>query len=129
MSRAVTTVEQWKALNSHKLLKCRWGCKLTTQACRSYQSRTPRYVIHFNGSLEPCSRVNADYINCLLPEPCPHLVSDCELREADSRTAPQINDPALRRKGMLHRGREMERLSNPDRMLQEAEWHRSLVKG
>lgn len=129
MSGAVTTAEQWKTLNSQKLLDCRWGCKLTEQACRSYQARTPRYVVHFNGSSDPCSRVNADYISCFLPEPCPHLVSDCELHEAESCRAPKINDPELRRKRMLHRGREMERLANPDRMLQEAEWHRSLVKG
>ncbi len=43
-----------EGIDCHKLLECRWGCKLTEQACRSYQSRTPRYVIHFN---VPWSRV------------------------------------------------------------------------
>jgi hypothetical protein len=128
MSSAATTVEQWKALNSHRLVECRWGCRLTEQACRSYQSRTPRYVIHFNGSQDARSGVNADYIRCLIPAPCPHLVSDREADEAKLHGPPESDALIPGRKVMIRRAREMERLSSPNSMLHEAKWHRSLVR-
>jgi hypothetical protein len=128
MSSAATTVEQWKALNSHNLVECRWGCKLSGQACRSYQSRAPHYIIHFNGSLDACSRVNADYIKCLIPYPCPHFASDNDSGELESRGASHSDALKLRRGAAFHHAREMERLASPDGMLQEAQWHRSLVR-
>jgi|WetSurMetagenome_2_1015567.scaffolds.fasta_scaffold375598_3 hypothetical protein len=128
MSSAATTVEQWKALNSHILVECRWGCKLSEQACRSYQSRAPRYIIHFNGSLDACSRVNADYIKCLIPDPCPHFVSDRDAGDLESRDALGSDALKLRRRAALHHARQIERLASPDGMLQEAHWHRSLVR-
>ena len=71
-------VEQWKRENSDRLISCRWGLKITTEACHAYQTRTARYVFHFNGDRDPSLRVNADYLRCLLPEPCPHLLPDSE---------------------------------------------------
>ncbi len=49
MKASPLTVDQWKELNAHRLVQCRWGCSMTADACRSYQSRTGRYVLHFNG--------------------------------------------------------------------------------
>jgi len=70
------TVEEWMELNSHRLIDCRWGCRITPEACRSYQLRGSRYVIHFNGHAETYPRINADYLRCVSPEPCPYLMSD-----------------------------------------------------
>jgi hypothetical protein len=128
MNQAVTTVEQWNALNSRNFVECRWGCKLTEQACRTYQSRSPRYVIHFNGSLDACSRVNADFVKCLLPDQCPHFVTDIEIDKTLSGSSSHSDALSLQRKAASRRGRAMERLASPDSMLHEAQWHRSLVK-
>jgi hypothetical protein len=128
MSEAATTVERWKALNSRRLLECRWGCAITEDACRSYQAKNQRRVIHFNGSMDACSRVNADYIRCLLPDPCPHLLSDDEIDKIRSQVALHSGDNALERRAALRHAREMERLADPNQMLNEAQWHRSLVR-
>jgi hypothetical protein len=122
------TVDQWKEQSAHRLVECRWGCSMTADACRSYQSRTGRYVLHFNGQREPYPRVNADYLNCLLPEPCPHLMSDDEAR---SRRNPgdstRIRELSARR-ALSREARELDRLVNPEHMLREGQWNRSLVR-
>ncbi len=36
MKHSALTVDQWKELNAHRLVECRWGCSITVEACRSY---------------------------------------------------------------------------------------------
>jgi hypothetical protein len=126
--RCPVTVAQWKELNADRLVECRWGCSMTVEACRSYQSRTGRYVLHFNGQRVPYPRVNADFVNCLLPEPCPHLMSDDEIRSRrNKRDLPKISQLSERR-ALSREGRELDRLANPEHMLREEQWNRSLVR-
>lgn len=125
MTDQVTTVEHWTNLNSGNLLDCRWGCKISADSCRAYQSRSARYILHFNGDRKPSPRVNAEYLRCFFPEPCPNFVSDEE-----AQSARELRDAAgrsLPRQISHHQGREMNRLISPDEMLREAQWHRSLV--
>ena len=127
MNPDVLAADQWKELNAHRLIECPWGCSMTLEACRSYQSRTSRYVLHFNGQREPYPRVNADYLNCFMPEPCPHLLPDEEIHRL-AETCPQHNHrTSLERRARSRQARETERLVNPDQMLREAQWNRSLV--
>lgn len=127
MTTAVVSVDEWKAQNAHRLLDCRWGCKITSEACRAYQTRTNRYVIHFQGHRDQYPRANADYVRCFMPEPCPNLLSD---EEVASREFGSCGTDLQRfdRRTRSHRAREMNRLVSPSRMLQEGQWHRSLVK-
>jgi hypothetical protein len=70
--------------------------------------------------------VNADFVRCLLPEPCVHLISDAEAdagREAHSRNDVGFKELWNRRS----RGRECDRFVNPDVMLGEPAWRRSLL--
>ena len=122
-------VEQWKRQNSERLISCRWGLKITTEACHSYQTRTARYVLHFNGDRDPSPRVNADYLCCVLPESCPHLLPDSEI-VAVSENRPVLDDNSNVGKLIAQtKARTFDRLANPNRMLNEPDRHRSLVKG
>jgi len=127
MNAATAQVEEWRKLNSPRLVQCRWGCAITVEACRAYQSRTVRYVNHFNGQRVPYLRANAEYLRCLSPEPCPHLMSDREAGEA--LEARRFNNLSPEKKLREHRARDMQRFVNPEEMLKEAEWHRSLLAG
>lgn len=128
MRPVALTVDQWKELNVHRLVECRWGCSITIGACRLYQSRTGRYVLHFNGQREPYPRVNADYVKCFLPEPCPHLMSDDEVRSwrtlGDCARIRQLSE----RRALSREARELDRLANPEHMLREEQRNRSLVR-
>lgn len=127
MSAASVNAEEWKLRNTASLIECRWGCAITPDACRAYQARTVRYVQHFNGDRVPCSRVNAEYVRCFFPEPCPHLLSDEEARAAlEARRHRQL---PLEGKARQLRARERERLVNPEEMLHEERWRRSLLAG
>lgn len=127
MSAAPVNAEEWKLRNRPDLVECRWGCAITREACRAYQSRTVRYVLHFNGDRVPYPRVNAEYVRCFLPEACPHLLSDEEAQAAlEARRNRQM---PLERKARQYRGRDRERLVNPDEMLHEERWRRSLLAG
>jgi hypothetical protein len=128
MSQRALTVDQWKELNAHRLIECRWGCSITTEACRSYQSRTSRYVLHFNGQRNPYPRVNADYLNCFLPEPCPHLIADNEVRTLGDTSEPGNSRLGSERRARSRQAREADRFTNPERMLAEGQWNRSLVR-
>jgi hypothetical protein len=127
MNHYAATVELWKELNSHRFVECRWGCSLTPEACRSYQSRTARYVIHFNGQREPYPRVNADYVKCCLPEPCPHLMPDDEVRSLRSLGDTARIRQLFERRALSREARQLDRLANPEQMLCEEQWNRSLV--
>jgi len=125
MNAAAANVEEWKKHNSARLVQCRWGCAITMEACRAYQSRTVRYVNHFNGQRVPYPRANAEYLRCLSPEACPHVMSDQEAGEAlEARRLKKLPSETKLRE---HRAREMQRFVNPEEMLKEAEWHRSLL--
>jgi hypothetical protein len=125
MSAAPVNVEQWKQRNRGNVVQCRWGCEITLDACRAYQSRTVRYVLHFNGDRVPLPRVNAEYVRCFVPDACPHLLSDEEAHEAlEARRRQQVPSDRMSRQ---HRGRIRERLIDPDDMLREEPWRRSLL--
>jgi hypothetical protein len=120
MSSGPVTVAQWMERNNDRLVGCRWIGVITPEACRSYQCRTDRYVIHFNGDPDPCSRVNADYLRCFDPEPCPHILSDAEVLKL---RAPLMGFPAdevlsPRRREAIRR-REYDHLTDPNYMLIE----------
>ena len=127
MSSACVTVDQWKATNAHRLVDCRWGCRITQEACHAYQSRAGRYILHFNGDSEPSQRANAEYVTCLLPEPCPNLVPDADIRTLGKNRSEQ--GLLVHRERMLaaRRHRQRQQLSDPNVMLEEEEWRRSLV--
>jgi hypothetical protein len=127
MSEKPATVEEWKGLNASRLVQCRWGCLLTQDACRAYQSRRSRFVIHFNGSGNPYPRVNADYLRCVYPDPCIHLIPEGEAEAlAEERCAKALQRRA-ERSDFLAAAREKARLVSPEPMLDEAQWTRSLV--
>jgi hypothetical protein len=126
MTTTAVRVEEWRAQNGHRLVDCRWGCKITSEACRAYQTRTNRYVIHFQGHRDQYPRANADYLRCFMPEPCPNLLSDEEAASSEF-VACSADTSHLNRRTRGHRAREISRLVSPSRMLQEAQWHRSLV--
>lgn len=127
MTSAPINVEEWKRSRGTGLIQCRWGCAITLAACRAYQSRNVRYVLHFNGQRTPYPRVNAEYLRCFFPEACPHLMSDEEAREA--LEARKLKKQPPEKKLREHRSREWERLVNPDEMLKEGQWNRSLLAG
>lgn len=127
MTSMPVSVEQWMELNADRLVQCRWGCTLTREACHSYQVRAQRYVLHFAGDASPVSRPNGEYLRCLLPEPCPNVISDEESRElrAELRLAGDVF--SARRRAQGSRLLE-EHLISPNAMLEEADWKRSLVR-
>jgi hypothetical protein len=127
MTSTADAVEAWKQQHAHWLIECRWGCSITPEACRAYQSRSARYVIHFNGLLKPYLRVNADYLRCVLPEPCPHLISDsdADVTNREFRWGNDFHHKA--RLGRGRQGRESDRFVNPNQMLGEPAWRRSLL--
>ncbi len=128
----MTTVKeiagQWKYQNADRLIDCRWGLKITREACRLYQARSARTVFHFNGDRVPYQRVNADYLKCCLPHACPHLISDEEARELGDVHRDSSFHRNLKRTRDGNQARQWDRLVNPESMLGEDEWHRSLVK-
>lgn len=127
MSAACATVDQWKEANAHRLIHCRWGCKITPEACRTYQSRTGRYILHFNGDSEPSQRANAEYVSCLLPEPCPNLMSDEDIHALCKSRSENTLSADRERRLVARRLRVRQQLADPDVMLEEDEWRRSLV--
>jgi hypothetical protein len=127
MSLPAVTVHEWKQVNAHRLIQCRWGCRITSEACKLYQCRTGRYVIHFNGDHEPLTRANADYVRCCLPEPCPHLISDEEARDMAKERNPNFGTSRGERQTLQHAERRRNRLVDPEAMLSEDASHRSLV--
>lgn len=127
MTDPIITAEHWTKLNTGRLVDCRWGCKITIDSCHAYQSRSARYVLHFNGDRKPSPRVNAEYLNCFFPEPCPHFLSDEEAQAA--RELRDLVQRSLPKPIKQNHSRELDRMISPDEMLREAQWHRSLVTG
>jgi hypothetical protein len=128
MSSTAMSPEQWKQAHAQRLIACRWGCMISPEACRLYQSRTGRHVLHFNGDQEPLPRPNADYIHCLMPDPCPHVISE-EEAAAVALTRSLHRETVKRDRGRLHeRARRRNLLVNPDAMLGEGDWSRSLLR-
>lgn len=120
-------VEQWREQNAHRLIDCRWGCKITSEACRAYQARTNRYTIHFKGHSEQYPRVKGDYLRCFTPEPCENLLSDEEIAKSQDALL-ETRTSHFERRRRANQVREQHRLVSPRAMLQEAQWHRSLLR-
>jgi hypothetical protein len=128
MKSTEEAVAQWRQTNAHLLVDCRWGCKITIDACRRYQSRTSRNILHFNGDRDPTTlRVNADYLRCFLPIPCPHAISDAEQQKLRDAQGPLYDGAHRERLARVNQERYRERLVNPEMMVGEADWHRSLI--
>ncbi len=123
MKSAPLTADQWKETHALRLIDCRWGCKITPEACHAYQTRTSRYIIHFNGEIEPFPRMNADYVTCFLPEPCPHLMSDEDVRAHADRGRASNRERRL----AVQKNRLRQQLADPNVMLMEQDWRRLLV--
>jgi hypothetical protein len=125
---SIQSVAEWKARNAHRLIDCQWGCRITRYACKAYQLRNARHVIHFNGHAHPCTRVNADYVGCFSPEPCRHVISEekARLHGPAQETSESFRDAGSRMRA--NRARTIDRLTNPDHMLREPRWTRSLIK-
>ncbi len=123
-----TTVDEWKQLNADRLIDCRWGGKITREACSSYQLRRSRYVLHFNGDRDPLSRLNADYLRCFFPSPCPHFLTDDEVELRLWESDDDEPDRHAERRSKVNSARELHRLTSPDEMLAEGSWARSLIK-
>ncbi len=119
MKTGPVSVDQWREQNSEALIDCRWCGRIMPDSCRSYQSRTERYIIHFSGTATPCRRVNADYIKCFQPDPCEHLIENVESAAAAGESA--LNDPFLHLKAGAEPAREFDRFTNPEHMLVETE--------
>ena len=128
MNSAEILTGKWRRDNSHRLIDCRWGCRMSLDACRKYQARCRRYVIHFNGTRSPLSRVNAEYLKCLYPEPCAHLISDEEAAEMRAVNGLSVDQELKRRRKQANRAKEWDRFINPDHMLEEEDWNRSLIR-
>ena len=125
MTDPATAAENWKKSNAGKLIDCRWGCKITVDSCHAYQSRNARYVLHFNGERTPAPRANAEYLRCFFPEPCSHFLSDEEARAA--RELRDQGKRSVQSQIRQNQRREVHRLVNPDEMLREPQWLRSLL--
>jgi hypothetical protein len=127
VSRACATVDQWKERNAHRLIDCRWGCRITPEACHAYQARAGRYILHFNGDSEPYQRANAEYVTCLLPEPCPNVVPDHDIRTLGKNRSENGLLADRERRLAARRLRQRQQLADPNVMLEEEDWRRSLV--
>ncbi len=128
MSNPPVTAEQWFAQNSESLIDCRWGCRITPEACRLYQTRAGRHVIYFSGLENPASDVNGDFVLCVHPEPCPHLLSEEALEEIRPALQMRRDHWSRSRKCGSSISRKWEELTSPDIMLDEPAWRRSLVR-
>ncbi|MEW6349759.1 MAG: hypothetical protein AB1646_11905 [Thermodesulfobacteriota bacterium] len=128
MSTHADTAEQWFAQNSGRLIDCRWGCRITPEACRLYQTRARRHVIYFGGSEAPALGVNGDFVLCVRPEPCPHLLPEETGQETSPATWTLHNERLKARRSASAGSRKWEELTNPDIMLDEPAWRRSLVR-
>ncbi len=121
------TVEQWREVNKHRLINCRWCGSILPESCKSYQARAERRVIHFSGDTNPLVRVNADYIKCFDPFPCENLISEKDLSGLRSRRSSADQAFIEHRQG-AGRAKELDFLTNPDHMLMEDNRRRSLLK-
>ena len=127
MRSVQTPTEEWMSDNAHALVDCRWGSCISYAACRKYQASRSRYVIHFNGDGAPLTRVNPEYLRCLFPAPCPNLISDEEAAEIRAQNRLASDETSAQRRKRINRAKSWDRFVNPDRMLEEEDWRRSLL--
>jgi hypothetical protein len=127
MTGPPVTAEEWKERNSHRLIECRWNSVITPEACRAYQSGNARYVIHFNGSGAAHTCANAEFLLCLGPEPCPHLLSDPEAEELRAERNARGSEISAAKRRLVDREKTRRRLTDPDLMLEEPDRARSLL--
>lgn len=118
---------RWKDDNADQLVQCRWGAVISLEACRKYQEKAPRHVTYFNRLASRFSRINADYLACAYPTPCPHFMSDMETMECRALRKSEEADRTRERKVAAAHARAMDRLVSPDFMLEEGDKMRSLI--
>jgi hypothetical protein len=121
------SVEQWRIMNRDRLLECRWLGHILPESCKSYQTRAERRIIHFSGDPNPLVRINADYLKCYDPFPCPNLLTDEQL-DQHKRSCGRKDQTYIEQKEGVGKARELDNLTNPDHMIMENNRHRSLVK-
>jgi hypothetical protein len=121
-------VAEWNRVNGDTLIPCRWAAKLSPSACRAYQTRIGRYSAgQYEGG--PARRViREDFQRCAGPAPCPHFLADSEAAGERERRSVETRAALRNRRTGVNRARELDRLTNPDVMLVEGPWKRSLVK-
>ncbi|MFC1834690.1 hypothetical protein ACFL2Q_08145 [Thermodesulfobacteriota bacterium] len=128
MRENLSTVEEWRKQNSHRLIECRWVNRITREACRAYQSRGVRNTTPVNGRPSLYACLDADYLSCRQPEPCPFVLSQDEVSALQHGSANGIKELSGRRLNGINRGIKKDRLVNPNHMLGEASWTRSLLE-
>ncbi len=122
MNPGPISVEQWKVQNAGRLIQCRWGGMITPEACRSYQLGRSRYGVYFRTGGTGYQRVNAEYVKCVYPDPCPHFMSDRELSSIPDRAPLEELEKELeKRRGVAHL-RELHRLTDPREIDNGDDW-------
>jgi hypothetical protein len=86
-----------------------------------------RRIIHFSGDANPLVRVNADFLRCYQPTPCPNLLPDKEVAHRRARGSGSDQSLIDQKEG-VGRAREFDTLTNPNHMLNEDNRRRSLLK-
>lgn len=126
MSSFPSTLQEWKEMNARRLIQCRWGGQITPDACRSYQVGRSRYGVYFRTSGAGYQRVNAEFVKCAYPEPCPHFMSDRELASIPDRSPLETLELELERRRAVAELRELHRLTDPSEMWNGNDWFGSL---
>lgn len=127
MNTGAKTVKQWLELNADKLIPCRWGGRITTDACRSYQTRRSRFTVYFRTFETGYVRPNADFLKCVSPEPCPYLIPGAELDDNPEWVPLEELEAAIDRRREVAEVIQMARYTDPEEMLSEEDWMRSLI--
>lgn len=114
MSQSSAAVQQWKELNAARLIQCRWGGTITREACRSYQLRRSRYSVYFRVGGTGYQRVNAEFVKCINPEPCPHFMTDEALQLLPGRAPLDALEKELEKRRTVAERRRLQRLVDPN---------------
>jgi hypothetical protein len=128
MISGCATVAEWKEANADNIIECRWGCRLSRNACTGYQTKSKRYIAHFQGEKDPLLRINSDFLICAFPDPCPYFLSDEEAEILRDRARQLGDDDLAAKRAHYSMAKQKDRLVNPNIMLSEADWVRSLIK-
>jgi hypothetical protein len=72
-------------------------------------------------------RTSPDFLCCVHPAACPHLLTDEAAETIRTNRLPETDKALAERRSRVNQARELARLVSPDAMLAEPEWTRSLV--
>lgn len=120
-------VRKWRALDGNEPVQCRWEAEISVAGCCSYQTRIGRYSSAPNEENGPRRVMREDFQRCATPTRCPHFLDDSEAARLHERRIIDTRGVRSSQRSDANRGREMDRLTNPDLMLGEGPWKRSLV--